>query len=101
MKNYAKRLDYFLILLLGSRLRELKSQLQEKMRTVREVHRKEAEIRYKLENEEFDDDEEEEWEGEEDTDEDDSNNDVEELSEAGDDEKSEKALENNGNIQFS
>lgn len=62
------------LLFLGSGLLELKSQLQKRMKVVREVHRKEAEVRHKLENEDFDD-EEEEWEEQSDVEEDSSDND--------------------------
>ena len=45
------------------------------MKVVREVNRKEAEVRHKLENEDFDD-EEEEWEDEDDAEDDSSDDDV-------------------------
>ena len=58
----------------GSGLLELKSQLQRRMKVVREVNRKEAEVRHKLENEDFDE-EDEEWEDEDDAEEDGSDDD--------------------------
>ena len=51
------------------------------MKTVREANRKEAELRHKLENEDFDNEIAEDWEGEDLTDEDDATSSNEDIKE--------------------
>ena len=66
------------------------------MKVVREVNRKEAEVRHKLENEDFDD-EEEEWDDEGDAEEDSSDND--DVIEDNSKQRSSKNVEKNrGNV---
>ena len=45
----------------GAGLQELKSQLQQQMKAIRDIHRQEAMYKHRLENEYFDDEEEEFW----------------------------------------
>lgn len=65
--------EYFSIISTGARLQELKHQLQQQMKTARDINRKEAILRHRLDNEEFEDEEEEYWTDENCTDEHDSN----------------------------